>query len=441
MYYDNILVERLIATAKDKFELPKFNGVDIPPFGKTIAPRPPSSSHRSNLARAAATLVPTHPAAAAPAAAVPPAGVPPAAFAQAFAITPQEHAKYHSLFASYDKDKDGFLSRDETAGIFRQSGMDAQSVEAILSFADDDRDGRFTSKEFCAGFHIIVCVTKRGAQLPPALPPSLKLFLLNAPALPGDLSPAHPQAAAVPPAAPVPVAPVPAPVPLPVPVQEAARPPVKMDISSAFGSMDEPAPASQAPLSLATGDEAELRASIDGIKAVAKKTSAAHEQALETNAKAIGSLQAIRQRLATDRIALEATLANAVAANTESQTKLDALGQEIAGLQEQIRVLKGRLDETLRSTDQTNSRVSRAQEEKQALLREIDGLVRHLEQVQADSNGLTSQLAASEREAGRLEGENKNLAAQSGLLKASIGETVRDNEDLRRILASLQERQ
>jgi hypothetical protein len=34
-------------------------------------------------------------------------GMPPAAAGAAFAIMPQEHVKYHSLFASYDKDRDG----------------------------------------------------------------------------------------------------------------------------------------------------------------------------------------------------------------------------------------------------------------------------------------------------------------------------------------------
>jgi hypothetical protein len=52
-----------------------------------------------------------------------------------------------------------FISRDEAIGIWKQSGLDPLSVETIYSFSDDDHDGRLTSKEFCAGFHIIVCVT------------------------------------------------------------------------------------------------------------------------------------------------------------------------------------------------------------------------------------------------------------------------------------------
>lgn len=74
-------------------------------------------------------------------------------------MTPQEHVKYHSLFVSYDSNHDGFLSKDEALPIYQKSGMDMARVEMIYAMVDEDRDGLLTPKEFCAAFHIIVCVT------------------------------------------------------------------------------------------------------------------------------------------------------------------------------------------------------------------------------------------------------------------------------------------
>jgi hypothetical protein len=92
----------LVATAKDKFELPKFNGIDIPPLRKLSLRSP---SFPSYFVFAIARPV-SH-------ASVPPAAIPGGAAAAAnpaaaaFAINPQEHTKYHTLFVSYDKDQDG----------------------------------------------------------------------------------------------------------------------------------------------------------------------------------------------------------------------------------------------------------------------------------------------------------------------------------------------
>eukprot|EP00599_Poterioochromonas_sp_BG-1_P003600 CAMPEP_0173147282 /NCGR_PEP_ID=MMETSP1105-20130129/9046_1 /TAXON_ID=2985 /ORGANISM="Ochromonas sp., Strain BG-1" /LENGTH=911 /DNA_ID=CAMNT_0014061745 /DNA_START=28 /DNA_END=2763 /DNA_ORIENTATION=+ len=408
--------ERLLATVKDKFELPRFNGIDVP-VARPVAPVPTPQP------------VPT---------AIPPNA---AAAAAAFAITPQEHVKYHSLFVGYDKDKDGFLSREEAVPVFRQSGLDERAVDQIWLFADDDRDNRLTSKEFSAAFHIIVCVSKRGQPFPTALPPSLKMFLLNAPAIPGEVPAALPPAPVAVAAAPLPV---PAPVPVAAPVEVK-----KLDISSAFSGFDDaplpapsatPAPVTSSFVSASGGDDAELRNSLDAMKAATKKTVAAHEQAVEIGGKAYSSLQGIKQRLATDRIALEATVANAIAANNESNTKLELISQEIFQLQEQIRQLTQRLQEAQQSTSSTQSRVAKAQEEKQQLLRDIDQLLKQLDHSQSDSLALTDKLSAAERDAGRLEAENKALNLSATSLRNNSAALAQENDELRRIASSLRER-
>ncbi len=136
----------------------------------------------------------------------------------------------------------------------------------------------------------------------------------------------------------------------------------KLDISSAFSGFDDaplpapsatPAPVTSSFASASGFDDSELRNSLDAMKAATKKTVAAHEQAVEIGGKAYSSLQGIKQRLATDRIALEATVANAIAANNESNTKLELISQEIFQLQEQIRQLTQRLQEAQQSTSST----------------------------------------------------------------------------------------
>jgi hypothetical protein len=191
--------ERMIATLNEQLSLPKFTGIDLP-----AAPKHNAASAHST----APVTVPTSSAPALANTAVPPAGahaLPP------FAMTPQEHLKYHTLFLSYDTNHDGFLSRKELLPLFQKSGMDLPRVDLICQMVDEDKDGQLTSKEFCAAFHIIVCVTKRNHGMPPAVPPALHNFLLNAPVLPpnGGIPVVTPMVSAVVPGVPA-VASVPA---------------------------------------------------------------------------------------------------------------------------------------------------------------------------------------------------------------------------------------
>jgi hypothetical protein len=278
--------------------------------------------------------------------------------------------------------------------------------------------------------------------MPPQLPPSLKMFLMNAPAVPvdGGVPGAVPPAGGMPPVAAAAFPPAPAPVEV-----------KKMDISSAFGSVDDIPPASSSAttsfgggsggnVAISSTDDYDLRNSIDGIKNVAKKTIVAHEQAVEAQGKAMASLQGIKQRLATDRIALEATLANAMTSNSDSQARLEAVTQEIYQLQEHMRGLKLKLDETMKGTDQNYQRINKATEDKATLLREIDSLLKSFDTIQADSSVIADKLTQSERDVNKYELDNKNLQTTSHLLKSSIGETSRDNDDLKRILDSLKGR-
>ncbi len=52
-----------------------------------------------------------------------------------------------------------FLEKHEIYPIFLQSGLAQPAVDQVWLLADIDRDNRLTSKEFCAAFHMIICIT------------------------------------------------------------------------------------------------------------------------------------------------------------------------------------------------------------------------------------------------------------------------------------------
>ena len=202
---------------------------------------------------------------------------------------------------------------------------------------------------------------KRGYPMPTTLPPGLHSFLLNAPAVPfadGALPApvaASPVAAAAPVAfpavAPGPVHQVPAPVPVPMPVpvaQPTPELPAAQKISNAFDDMAPAPTSSSSSFALKKEDEHDLVAAADAMKNVAKKAIHAHEQSVESSSKTLSSLHNIKQKLATERISLEATVTNAIVANNETNAKLEATTEEIARLQNELRALREKLDQAMK---------------------------------------------------------------------------------------------
>jgi hypothetical protein len=96
-----------------------------------------------------------------------------------YSISEEEYKKYLDLFKQYDVDHDGYLNGQESVGIFTKSGLNKDILGTIWQFADNDKDGKLTPREFCVAFHLIICVSKKGYTLPNELPKSLKLFIEN----------------------------------------------------------------------------------------------------------------------------------------------------------------------------------------------------------------------------------------------------------------------
>ncbi len=321
------------------------------------------------------------------------------------------------------------MSHEEVIPIFKQSGLDSQSVELIWAAADDDHDGKLTPKEFCAAFHMIVCVTKRQQPVPTSLPISLKSFLVNAPAVPpvdGSIPLAQPPVAAT--AAVVPPVTNTAAVSNTVQIQpivsSTPSAPLK-SVSAAFDDFDSaepivvpkpavaPLPVIQAPLptplpailpmpnppsvqsssiSISSNDEQDLYSSIDAMKAANKKTMQVHETALDTSTKTLSSLQGLKQRLATERISLEAFVANANISNQEMSSKLEQIYQEISILQSDCGRLRHRAETLSSQQNQLMEKKSAAEVEMTRLQHEISLLFNQLQNVNDENSAAISQV-------------------------------------------------
>lgn len=88
-------------------------------------------------------------------------------------MTPAEQSSYEVLFQQNDTDRDGYIVGKEAVIFFLKSGLDRTVLRSIWTLADTTKDSRLDVKEFCIAMHLIVCVSKRGMQVPSVLPPEI----------------------------------------------------------------------------------------------------------------------------------------------------------------------------------------------------------------------------------------------------------------------------
>ena len=221
--------ERMLSGSQMNIGLPRFSGIDAP-SNPAVLTTPGVGALPSNSFTAVASPTPATS----------------TNNTTAYAITAIDHGKYHDLFVSYDNDRDGYLTAEESMSVFRKSGLQADLLMQVFQLADCDKDSRLTSKEFSIAFHLILCNTKKGLPVPTSgLPPMLKGFLANAPNIPGPIPASSvPVPAAYPSPSPVPLGPSGGPVSTPVstnPTSNASFAPAAgktVSISSAFGDLD-----------------------------------------------------------------------------------------------------------------------------------------------------------------------------------------------------------
>ena len=63
-----------------------------------------------------------------------------------YAMTADDHVKYHKLFQQYDSDNDGFITGLEAKGVFSKSGLPQETLKTIWVLADADKDSKLSPK-------------------------------------------------------------------------------------------------------------------------------------------------------------------------------------------------------------------------------------------------------------------------------------------------------
>eukprot|EP01038_Epipyxis_sp_PR26KG_P009772 gene9772-13145_t len=447
--------DRLLQTVAVNLGLPKFNGIPLP----TAPPKIQS------------------------AAAVPPTLGVSIPLDAAFSIQQNDHTKYHNLFVTYDINNDGYLSRDEAMVIFQKSGVDPGTLNLIWNMADYDKDYQLTSKEFSVAFHIILCISKKGLPLPQALPQTLINFLIHAPAVPpsatGTAPPVAPVVLVNPPSSSGTV-PISAPVntpshtigsvssdggisSYPISTGSAAstvslQAPVTQSISSAFDSIQPPSepivssfpsnfntpqPLEKRPSitsvndNLSADEVADLSNSLENIRVASKKVITIHEQTLDGNSRVNSSLSSLKQKLARERVSLEASVNNANISASESISRLEATTNEIGSLTEQLNGLRLQLENVQKSQLGTQEQLSRAAIEKQRLQKEIDDMTRQISSANNESQAVSGQLG---EKSSRLEGlisSNLSLSAEESQLGKDLSDMGSEIKILHDILSNL----
>ncbi|CAE1260660.1 unnamed protein product [Acanthosepion pharaonis] len=87
-------------------------------------------------------------------------------------IPPQNKQKYIQMFATQDRNKQGFIAGVEARPLLLNSGLPQPVLAQIWNLSDVDSDGKLSCDEFCIALHLIE-VARTGQPLPNKLPPSL----------------------------------------------------------------------------------------------------------------------------------------------------------------------------------------------------------------------------------------------------------------------------
>jgi len=423
--------ERLISTANEKFEPPKFQDIKLPlpvPINNTASVIPPNN---------------------------------PTSGPALYAITPEDHEKYHKLFITYDTNGDGLLSGTESVGILTKSGLTQDVLGVIWNLADDDKDGSLTSKEFCVAFHLIICISKRGMPVPQTLPPALNAFLQNAPAVP---VPPAPVAA--------PVVPVSVPVNSSLPIPSSTVPTVPSSVnqpslsnsSSSISSLEEkPAapkvssisniPIVQDKVGLSEREEAELMSDIVTIKSATQKALDITDKAIETSSKGMESLRTLMQKLQAEKVAIKSKLEAADQATKEADSKMESIVTEISELQSELSKLRKDLDEAKEKEMESRMKATGPKvEEKQQLIRQLEETKKQISILKNGNLEFNNSISDLNREKGELDsklkpiveeetklvGEINSLKADINVLTNELNNLNKDNNTKQNELASIE---
>lgn len=361
---------------------------------------------------------------------------PPSAPLPNYAITPEDHTKYHTLFMQYDVDRDGLIQSNEAVPIFEKSGLDHATLAAIWSMADQDHDSCLTPKEFCLAFHLIVCVGKKKLPVPATLPPVLLGFYQNAPAVPAS----HASAGSHLPPAPAPVVHVAAAVaqssPTPArPVSARMPAPDLMDLKPTTPSPPSAMGGSGANLSV--DEQLELESSVRGVAEVAKKAVSSQERAVDSTDKAGSTLKYILQKMSAERVALSSSLSLVEDDLAKAQGRLQSAVHEVHQLHGLVEELTVALAEKRGTLQQTEKQTQSVETERAELLRSIESMRVQLDQSLESNRVLAARVLAHTAEQSASSAALAKDTAHAAHLQQDVAASAAEVAALRLLLGQL----
>eukprot|EP01035_Chromulina_nebulosa_P019331 gene19331-25195_t len=364
-----------------------------------------------------------------------------------YVITTDDHLKYYQLFLQYDADGDGFMTGQESLGLFNKSGLDKKILRDIWLMSDVDEDNRLTSKEFCVAFHLILAVSKKNLPLPVQLPPSLKSFLDKAPSNPITPSSAsivetvklvdkvklspylRPlENTTIPPSQSAwPIAPAPAPAPAPV----ASRPNLVVTSINQIQPIALPGPV------VNVVNEEEANQAVNSLKSQINEAIKLATSNAESANSTSSVLRGVLKRLLDDKQALAASLKTAKGLNDEAGGKLDLLVKEIAAATNEISDLKDALIKAHNKGTKVQAEIGMKSIEKRELIQQIADMRKEISEVTSQSVVAADQLLQIQSDKSKTQQISEQLVNQRHELNSSIAVMNEDLSTLQHILSAL----
>lgn len=319
-----------------------------------------------------------------------------------------------------------FIVGAEAVELFRKSGLGLDALKQIWLLADKDTDGKLTPKEFCIAWHLIICISKKGLELPKYLPVSMANFLLNAPEIP----------AAMP-------APATALMPTQVPFQavkepepEMARPPVPQSVPAPT-HVNSSNGVSVNNAGLSEADNQALRQATDAIKTVAEGSIKANGAAADSLRRSSSMVKDLVQKLNIEKIALEAKVKDAIQDAEDSARRLEQMNNDINDKRNECDELKQKLQEALDSKISSQSKMITSAEEKHSLLQEIKYLRQQIVEINTEKASIASSISGAAAGLAQAQEAGNALSSQKSAIAADISSAEGEINILRSLLDSL----
>jgi len=412
----------------------------------------------------------------------------------AYAVSSEDLVKYRALFNNYDTNKDGLVSGTEARVLFDRSGLDPNTLGTIWSMSDVDRDGSLTEREFSIAFHLILCVSKKGLPVPPALPSPLISFLQSpspslslSPSPPGStktnttstpsLSLSLPSSSVYSSTSSTSPSPSLPPIPPNTPSITTTTPPHVPNLplshslshslsigSSSFDAFNDVGPPSSrtppstSPTSTPRGGvvftrgssnanvltdkeveqhKMELGNSVTALTETARKSISVSDLAAESSARSTGDLKALLQQMGQEKVAMNAAVSTAERGVSESSAKLQSTVSEVVTLRSELDELRKKCTAAFQSQSQLESQLSQASFERRVLLSEIDSMRRQYAADTGELASISADIAASETSSLSLSKSNSKLTADRNELNVQIATIKAETKTLRAIVSAM----